>query len=260
MIQKAKPYLRRFFALFLAACLMVGYVPTDALAASPDTATETIAETVTDETSADDNAPAEEPNTQKPDTSASAETPPQGNGVEGEKPDSSQQSSAENAENTEQSSNNTANSSEQTPAAPEKTTAPAGTASNSSVIGAPTPDDYDDENFKEMTPEQEAELKASLEAAGIDTSNLDLRSLTPEDIQKLLNDPSYDINATAEGPGGGWKDYSGQACIRATNGRVPGIGASTDGALTYHTWNPNGNPTRNDFATCLQGQSESVCL
>ena len=55
MIQKAKPYLRRFFALFLAACLMVGYVPTDALAASPDTATETIAETVTDETSADDN-------------------------------------------------------------------------------------------------------------------------------------------------------------------------------------------------------------
>ena len=252
MIQKAKPYLRRFFALFLAACLMVGYVPTDALAASPDTATETIAETVTDETSADDNAPAEEPNTQKPDTSASAETPPQGNGVEGEKPDSSQQSSAENAENTEQSSNNTANSSEQTPAAPEKTTAPAGTASNSSVIGAPAPDDYDDENFKEMTPEQEAELKASLEAAGIDTSNLDLRSLTPEDIQKLLNDPSYDINATAEGPGGGWKDYSGQACIRATNGRVPGIGASTDGALTYHTWNPNGNPTRNDFATCLQ--------
>ena len=252
MIQKAKPYLRRFFALFLAACLMVGYVPTDALAASPDTATETIAETVTDETSADDNAPAEDPNTQKPDTSASVETPPQGNGVEGEKPDSSQQSSAENAENTEQSSNNTANSSEQTPAAPEKTTAPAGTASNSSVIGAPAPDDSDDENFQEMTPEEEAELKASLEAAGIDTSNLDLRSLTPEDIQKLLNDPSYDINATAEGPGGGWKDYSGQACIRATNGRVPGIGASTDGALTYHTWTPNGNPTRNDFATCLQ--------
>lgn len=82
MIQKAKPYLRRFFALFLAACLMVGYVPTDALAASPDTATETVAETVTDETSTDDKAPAEEPNTQKPDTSASAETPPQGNGVE----------------------------------------------------------------------------------------------------------------------------------------------------------------------------------
>ena len=53
MIQKAKPYLRRFFALFLAACLMVGYVPTDALAASPDTATETIAETVTDEAFAD---------------------------------------------------------------------------------------------------------------------------------------------------------------------------------------------------------------
>ena len=252
MIQKAKPYLRRFFALFLAACLMVGYVPTDALAASPDTATETIAETVTDETSADDNAPAEEPNTQKPDTSASAETPPQGNGVDAEKPNSSQQSSAENAENTEQPPNNTANSSEQTPAAPTETTAPAGTASNSSVIGAPTPDDSDDENFQEMTPEEEAELKASLEAAGIDTSNLDLRSLTPEDIQKLLNDPSYDINATAEGPGGGWKDYSGQACIRATNGRVPGIGASTDGALTYHTWNPNGNPTRNDFATCLQ--------
>ena len=252
MIQKAKPYLRRFFALFLAACLMVGYVPTDALAESPDTATETVAETVTDETSADDNAPAEEPNTQKPDTSASAETPPQGNGVDAEKPNSSQQSSAENAENTEQSSNNTANSSEQTPAAPTETTAPAGTASNSSVIGAPTPDDSDDENFQEMTPEEEAELKASLEAAGIDTSNLDLRSLTPEDIQKLLNDPSYDINATAEGPGGGWMDYSGQACIRATNGRVPGIGASTDGALTYHTWNPNGNPTRNDFATCLQ--------
>ena len=252
MIQKAKPYLRRFFALFLAACLMVGYVPTDALAASPDTATETIAETVTDETSADDKASAEGPNTQKPDASASAETPPQGNGVEGEKPDSSQQSSAENAENTEQSSNNTANSSEQTPAAPTETTAPAGTASNSSVIGAPAPDDSDDENFQEMTPEEEAELKASLEAAGIDTSNLDLRSLTPEDIQKLLNDPSYDINATAEGPGGGWMDYSGQACIRATNGRVPGIGASTDGALTYHTWNPNGNPTRNDFATCLQ--------
>ncbi len=82
MIQKAKPYLRRFFALFLAACLMVGYVPTDALAASPDTATETIAETVTDETSADEKTPAEDPNTQKPDTSASAETPPQGNGVE----------------------------------------------------------------------------------------------------------------------------------------------------------------------------------
>ena len=252
MIQKAKPYLRRFFALFLAACLMVGYVPTDALAASPDTATETIAETVTDETSADEKAPAEDPNTQKPDISASAETPPQGNGVGDGKPDSFQQSSAENAENTEQSPNNTANSSEQTPAAPEKTTAPAGTASNSSVIGAPAPDDSDDENFQEMTPEEEAELKASLEAAGIDTSNLDLRSLTPEDIQKLLNDPSYDINATAEGPGGGWKDYSGQACIRATNGRVPGIGASTDGALTYHTWNPNGNPTRNDFATCLQ--------
>lgn len=252
MIQKARPYLKRVFAMFLVLCLMVGYVPTDALAASPDAATETIAETVTDETSADDNAPAEEPNTQKPDTSASAETPPQGNGVEGEKPDSSQQSSAENAENTEQSSNNTANSSEQTPAAPEKTTAPAGTASNSSVIGAPAPDDSDDENFQEMTPEEEAELKASLEAAGIDTSNLDLRSLTPEDIQKLLNDPSYDINATAEGPGGGWMDYSGQACIRATNGRIPGIGASTDGALTYHTWNPNGNPTRNDFATCLQ--------
>lgn len=53
MIQKAKPYLRRFFALFLAACLMVGYVPTDALAASPDTATETTVETVTDEAFAD---------------------------------------------------------------------------------------------------------------------------------------------------------------------------------------------------------------
>ena len=252
MIQNARPYLKRFFAMFLVLCLLVGNVPVNALAEDLGTTTETVAETVTDETSADDKAPAEKPNTQKSDTSASAETPPQGNGVEGEKRDSSQQSSAENAENTEQSSNNTANSSEQTPAAPEKTTAPAGTASNSSVIGAPTPDDSDDENFQEMTPEEEAELKASLEAAGIDTSNLDLRSLTPEDIQKLLNDPSYDINATAEGPGGGWMDYSGQACIRATNGRVPGIGASTDGALTYHTWNPNGNPTRNDFATCLQ--------
>ena len=82
MIQKARPYLKRVFAMFLVLCLMVGYVPTDALAASPDTATETVAETVTDETSADDKAPAEKTNTQEPDTSASAETPPQDNGVE----------------------------------------------------------------------------------------------------------------------------------------------------------------------------------
>lgn len=69
MIQKAKPYLRRFFALFLVACLMVGYIPTGALAESPDTATETTVETVTD-------------NTQESD--ASAETPPQDNGGEAE--------------------------------------------------------------------------------------------------------------------------------------------------------------------------------
>lgn len=82
MIQKAKPHLKRVFAMFLVLCLLVGNVPVNAFAEDLGTTTEIVAETVTDETSADDETPAEKPNTQKPDTSASAETPPQDNGVE----------------------------------------------------------------------------------------------------------------------------------------------------------------------------------
>ena len=67
MIQKAKPHLKRVFAMFLVLCLLVGNVPVNALAEDLGTTTETVAETQ---------------NTQEPDTSASAETPPQGNGVE----------------------------------------------------------------------------------------------------------------------------------------------------------------------------------
>ena len=82
MIQKASPHLRRVLAMFLVLCLLMGNVPVNAFAEDLGATTETVAETVTDETSADDKAPAEKTNTQEPDTSASAETPPQDNGVE----------------------------------------------------------------------------------------------------------------------------------------------------------------------------------
>lgn len=252
MIQKVSPHLKRVLAMCLVLCLLMGNVPINALAEEPGTTTEAVAGTVTGGASADNKTEAEKQNTQEPDTSVSAETPPRNDGAEAEKPNSSQQPSAENPEDAAQPSEDTADPAEPSADASEKTTAPEGTASDASVIGAPASDGSDDADFGEMTPEQEAELKKSLEAAGIDTSDLDLRSLTPEDIQMLLNDPSYAISVFANGPTGGWVNYSSVSCIRATGGRVPGIGASPDGALTYHAWDPNGNPSMDDFATCLE--------
>ena len=243
MIQTVSPHLKRVLAMCLVLGLLMGNVPINALAEEPGTTTEAVAGTVTGGASADNKTEAEKQNTQEPDTSVSAETPPRNDGAEAEKPNSSQQPSAENPEDAAQPSEDTADPAEPSADASEKTTAPEGTASDASVIGAPASDGSDDADFGEMTPEQEAELKKSLEAAGIDTSDLDLRSLTPEDIQMLLNDPSYAISVFANGPTGGWVNYSSVSCIRATGGRVPGIGASPDGALTYHAWDPNGNPS-----------------